>query len=267
MCDTKKPLKKIQYFAKLFNNIRSKDNSKREEVEYGLLEKINELESDELEFFSKYYEKPSDKIRIEKFKQGTLTKKDRGSVTILRYNLLQYLLKNERLTSDIIELEKQKIKEMVDYDPFRSWKNDRILYLFCYYPYNGEILECLKKITEDIRKELNIIDKTKTKIVTFNGARNQGYDHCWIAIYDKKYESQQDAKQIFLNFWSKKITLCIWDENIWIKSNRAKMKIPISESAFTQFTHKHVSYADFNLGIAIDFFKKIDLEKELFWKK
>lgn len=247
MYDTRKPLKKIQYFTKLFNNICSKNTTEREEIEKKLLKSTNELNTYEMEFLSIYYQK----------------KEIKGNVNMIRYNLLQHLLKNNILTFDIIEFEKQKIRKDVDHDPFRSWKNDRILYPFCYYPYKYEIKEFLKKITEYIRKELNIINKTNKKIIAFDGAQNQGYDHCWIAIYDKRSESQKDTKQIYIGFWKDKIAFGIFDYNLWLSQGSKRFNstgfIPEGDS---KLYYGGMTYNNFNPENIVDFFKY--RKKEIF---
>ena len=235
--------KKIQYFTNLFNNIRSENESERKEVEKRLLNAINKLNSNELRFFSKYYKNSYYTNLINKFHQGILKKEDGGPVNVLRFNLLQHLLKNDKLTSETIEIEKQRIKEVVNkhnknYNPFHSWRNDRILYSFCYYPYNDEISKYLKEFTNDIRINLNIKNKTKIKIVTFDGAQNQGCDHCWIAIYDNKFLSQQETKQIYIGFKKSMIKFDIYEHKtkIWgINSKEPRGKI-----SYEQFTIKKI---------------------------
>lgn len=248
-------LKRIQYFAKLFSDICSTDEDKRKRLEIKLLEIVNNLEWDKLKIFSDYYQDPYYIDLITKFHQGTLKKEDMGGVNVLRYNLLQYLLKNEKLTSEIIEFEKQKIREIVNkhtknYDPFHSWKNYRVLYHFCYYSYKDEILRYLEEFTNNIRKKLNISDKTKINVVTFDGPQNQGFDHCWIAIYDDRFRSQQETKQIYVGFWADIITFDIYEHKTETWGNNLEE------------ARGNLSYENFNFDTIINFFK--DKKEDIF---
>jgi|TARA_R100000501_G_C2623584_1_gene116754 hypothetical protein len=248
-------IKNIQYFAKLFNNIRSKDETERKKVEIRLLEVINKLSIDELKVFSKYYLDSYYVDLITKFQEGTLKKEDGGAVSILRYNLLQHLLKNEKLTSELIDVEKQKIKDVVNkynknYEPFRSWKNDGVLYHFCYYPHKEKIKDELKKFTNKLRTKLNIFNKTEINVVTFDGARNQGFDHCWIAIYDNRFRSQQETKQIYVGFWDDVITFDIYEHKTEKRGNN------LDEA------RGRLSYDDFNFETLVNFFK--DKKEDIF---
>jgi len=195
-------IKKIQYFAELFNQ-------------------------NELIFLSEYYKK-----RLKKYNE-------KKPVNMLRYNLLQYLSKNKKLTSHIIEIKKQKIRKIFhkngkNYNPFHSWKNDRILYSFCYYPYNDKILKYLEEFTKNLRIKLNIKNKTKFNIVTFNGAQNQGFNHCWIAIYDNKFISQQETKQMYIGFRKDGVTFDIYEYQT--QTWGTNLKEPKGKISYEQFT-------------------------------
>ena len=254
----KKIIKKIQHFAELFENIRSKKEAEREEAEKRLFGKVNELNSDELERFSEYYKKPEISDKIVKFHKRTLNKKDKGGVKVLRYNLLQRLHKNEKLTSEIIKIEKQKIKEVVNehdknYDPFCRWSNVGILYPFCYYSSNKEIKTFLEKFTDDIITKLGIGRKTDKKTVTFNGSQNQGYDHCWIAIYDSNFKSQRDTNQLYVGFFKDEIVFDIYEhatKKFGTNLKTARRKIPYEE------------FSESGLIRIVEFFK--DKKEEIF---
>jgi hypothetical protein len=238
-------LENIQNLAELFSNIESSNKDKRKEVELRLIDVVNKLNQDELKYFTNYFNEKKYIELINKYKNGILIKNDQGAVTILRYNLLQYLINGEKISSEIIDIEKDKIRNIVKkhnekYDPFHSWKNDRVLYQFCYYLYKKDIIEYLNKITDEIRNKLNIFKDTKKNVVSFDGAQNQGFNHCWIAIYDNNFKSQQDTKQLYIGFHKNKILFGVHEHKIGNKKSEIK---------------KEISYEIFSINEISSFFK------------
>jgi hypothetical protein len=152
-----------------------------------------------------------------------------------------------------------KIYIIVGYNPFNSWKNDRILYSFCYFPYNDEILKYLKEFTKDLRIKLNIENKTKFNIVTFNGAQNQGFNHCWIAIYDKEFISQKETKQMYIGFRKDEVTFDIYEYQT--QTWGTNLKEPRGKIPYEQFTIKKIKR--FFENKKKDIFELYPLEKQL----
>ena len=248
-------INKIKFLTELFENLHSPDNEIRKEVEERLLSYINRLDKSTLIKFLEYYNAPKYKDLLSKFNKGILEKKDKGAVSILRYNLLKYLLNNNKLTPKIIEEEKQKIIDVVhkqhkNYNPFHAWKSDGILYYFCYFSEKEIIRKFLVDFSDKIRKNLGILGKTNKNVVDFDGSQNQGYDHCWIAIYDNIFRSQKETKQIYIGFTKDKIIFDIYEykTKLWGK----KLSKPRGE----------LSYNDLNLDKITSFFS--DKKEEIF---
>ena len=245
-------LNKIHHFAILFENICSNSISERKIVQNRLLNEINNLDSKELTFLKKHYDSQKYKIPFQKYLDGTLSKKDGGAVQVLRHNLLEYLINDKKINADIIDLEKKKITAITQktdstHDPFHSWKIDRILYSLIYQSSKNEINTFLESFANELASKLKIKRDIKTHVVHYDGSQNQGFDHCWIAIYDKQFRSQQDTKQIYVGFFKDDIKYDIYEHKT------KKFGTNLDEP------RGRMNYSDFDLETIVGFF---DIEKK-----
>src|SRR5690606_6387362 len=81
---------------------------------------------------------------------------------------------------------------------FKSWKsNFKLLYTLLYAEHKKELVDKLNTLAIKLQNDLGLVEKTKIKIVHLDGARNQGNDVIWLAIYNNSHSSQKTAKQLF----------------------------------------------------------------------
>ncbi|MCT7646711.1 McrB family protein [Aliarcobacter butzleri] len=125
-------------------------------------------------------------------------------VVYLRKKVIDTLI-NGNLTEGILQSFKEEISKNFDKDVFRSWGEPfRILYTIYFAKYKEDIEFYFGRFINIIQNKLNIKNQTKSTLVHFDGAQNQGFDMIWFAIYNKTYKSQKHAYQLFLSIVNNK---------------------------------------------------------------
>ncbi|WP_343705604.1 AAA family ATPase [Flavobacterium sp.] len=126
---------------------------------------------------------------------------DKQPVVSLRKKNIQYLVEsNSPLTKEKVEELKKEVANQFDKNVFQSWSSYfRILYPIYYHQYKTDVVQSIKKLINDIRKDLDIETFTKSNFVHFDGAQNQGFNRVWFAIYNSSHKNQKSAKQLFFN--------------------------------------------------------------------
>jgi GTPase subunit of restriction endonuclease len=152
---------------------------------------------------------------------GTSTKlinqssKDASAANIVRFVLLKQLKADKEITLSSIDqvkkafLEKdleffkkyldesiiEKINQYAKKDPFgKLWgKPFSLLHTFIISPLNFRLM--LKQLTSRLLDELDLTDY-KTNEFDFTGARNEGAEYAWFAIFPKKMDSHQNAYRL-----------------------------------------------------------------------
>lgn len=125
-------------------------------------------------------------------------------VVFLRKKIIEYLVENDTpLTKEKVEEFKTEIASNFDKNVFQAWNSYfRILYVFYYNQYKEQVVDEMKKLIDKLREDLNIKDYTKTNLVHFDGAQNQGLNMVWFAIYNSSHKSQRTAKQLFFSIYN-----------------------------------------------------------------
>ncbi|MEJ6589713.1 MAG: hypothetical protein QNL43_07905, partial [Crocinitomicaceae bacterium] len=139
-------------------------------------------------------------------------------VVLFRHMLFQNIKDGKSIDSDLIESIKneilsknvsakyklsQKFIELINNYPeknyFQAWKNPFSLVFPFFYSkkFKQYTREQLSNIDNFLRDRLDLKD-VKSNIVGFEGARNMGADHAWIALYPSQAPSVQDAYQLFI---------------------------------------------------------------------
>lgn len=151
-----------------------------------IFDKINELNEIELKKLDYEYKQRKD-----------ITKQP---VVWLRSSIVEKLLQNEKINDEVISGIKNEITQKFEKNVFKAWTSSfRVLYqlIFSKYKENTEVY--FHKLIDNIRLRLGIKDITKTNLVHFDGAQNQGYDEIWFAIYNKTHKSQKHAYQLYFS--------------------------------------------------------------------
>lgn len=149
-----------------------------------LFEQINSLDETELK-----------KLKYDYDARGEF---EHQPVVTLRYRLIEALLNGEKITTEIIEKEKERIDSSFSKNVFRAWISPfRILYALIYAQYKQDLINFFENLANKLRNDLGIVDDTKVNIVHFDGAQNQGHTTIWMAIYNKIHKSQKYAQQLF----------------------------------------------------------------------
>ncbi len=159
--------------------------AKMKKDEFFLYSKINSLTKLEL-----------NKIDYE-YKQRKDIKKQ--PVVWFRNSIVEKLLQGVKIDKEIISALKEEINKNFEKNVFRAWGTFGILYqlIFSQHKENTELY--FNKLMDNIRKRLDIKDITKTNLVHFDGAQNQGFDKIWFAIYNKTHKSQKYAYQLYFS--------------------------------------------------------------------
>lgn len=125
-------------------------------------------------------------------------------VVFLRKKIIEYLVENDTpLTKEKVEEFKSVIASNFDKNVFQAWNSYfRILYVFYYNQYKEQVVDEIKKLIERLVDDLNIKDYTKTNLVHFDGAQNQGLNRIWFAIYNSSHKNQRTAKQLFFSIYN-----------------------------------------------------------------
>lgn len=154
--------------------------------EKSLFEKINSLTELELKKLDYEYKQRKD-----------ITKQP---VVWLRSSIVEKLLQGVTVDKKVITDLKKEIAENFEKNVFKAWTSSfRVLYqlIFSQHKENTELY--FNKLMDNIRKRLKIQDITKTNLVHFDGAQNQGFDEIWFAIYNKTHKSQKHAYQLYFS--------------------------------------------------------------------
>ena len=139
-------------------------------------------------------------------------------VVLFRHMLFQNIKDGKSIDSDLIESIKneiltknisakynlsQKFRDLINNYPekdyFKAWKNPFSLVFPFFYSkkFKQYTQEQLNNVDNFLRDRLDLKD-VKSNIVGFEGARNMGADHAWLALYPSHAPSVQDAYQLFV---------------------------------------------------------------------
>jgi 5-methylcytosine-specific restriction protein B len=146
-----------------------------------LIAKLNAVSKDELEKISNYYAPRS------------------GVIVDLRKEVLKYLNDGNKL--DLPTLEGFIIKHKSGKEnQYRAYKNYFSIFfpIITFYGHNS-IREFIKKFIAEIIQRLELEGLVKQIYFDFQGARQQGSDELWLAIYNIHQETQSTGLQLFFD--------------------------------------------------------------------
>jgi len=157
-----------------------------------IVDALNNVNKDELQKLDKYYRKRS------------------GVVVDIRKKIINNLLSNISLTvsslHQVIDAHKAG-KE----GQFRSYK-ETFSIIFPIITSYGHVSqkEFVQSFTKKLIEDLKISEEVKEVSFDFQGARQQGSDRYWVAIYNKHQENQSIGIQFFFEFYEGKISYGVY---------------------------------------------------------
>ena len=149
---------------------------------YSLVAKLNSVPQDELQKASDYYASRS------------------GVIVDLRKDVLKYLKEGNKI--DLTTLEGFIVKHKTGKEnQYRAYKNYYSMFfpIITFYGHNP-IREFIELFISEIINRLQLKDKVKHIYFDFQGARQQGSDRLWFALFNKNQASQSTGLQIFTDF-------------------------------------------------------------------
>jgi adenylate kinase family enzyme len=142
------------------------------------------------------------KIELKKLDYEYKQRKDitKQPVVWLRSSIVEKLLQDVKIDKKVISELKKDITENFEKNVFKAWTSSfRVLYQLIFAQYKENTETYFHKLMDNVRIRLDIKDVTKTNLVHFDGAQNQGYDEIWFAIYNKTHKSQKHAYQLYFS--------------------------------------------------------------------
>ncbi len=194
-----------------------------------LVAKLNTVPQDELEKISNWYSSRS------------------GVIIDLRKDVLNYLKAGNNL--DLATLEGYVIKHKTGKEnQYRAYKNNYTIF-FPIITFHGHSLirEFIENFIDEIIQKLGIKGNVKHIYFDFQGARQQGSDRLWLAIYNNKQETQSTGLQIFADFHLGKLKY-----GIYRHSDQSYIKGPIEVSPDNFDFQEMIKLFDVNKQLIID---------------
>lgn len=133
-----------------------------------------------------------------------------GVIVDLRKEVLDYLNSGNKL--DIPKLDGFVLKHKTGKEnQYRAYKNYYSIFfpIITFYGHNS-IRDFIDSFIKEIIIDLNIDGEVKSIYFDFQGARQQGSDRLWLAIYNIKQETQSTGLQFFLDFYKGKVKYGIY---------------------------------------------------------
>jgi 5-methylcytosine-specific restriction protein B len=166
-----------------------------------LIEKLNMTPRPELEKTAEYYEGRS------------------GVIVNLRKEVLSYLLDGNKLDEQVLDgfvLKHKTGKE----NQYKSYKNYYSIFfpLITFYGHNP-IRTFVDEFIQELTRKLNLEGMIKSIYFDFQGARQQGSDRMWLALYNNQQKSQSTGLQIIFDFFEGRLKYGIYrhSESTYVK--------------------------------------------------
>jgi 5-methylcytosine-specific restriction protein B len=152
-----------------------------------LIDSLNQVPISELDKCMNYYDSRS------------------GVIVDLRKEVIELLREGKKLTSEILESIINKHRNGKE-NQFRSYKQWFSIFYppITFYGHN-EIRTFVEEFIEQIITDLKLSEKVSSIYFDFQGARQQGSDRLWLAIYNKEQDSHSSGLQFFVEFYDGKI--------------------------------------------------------------
>ncbi|MDD3479871.1 MAG: AAA family ATPase [Paludibacteraceae bacterium] len=157
-----------------------------------LVEALNNVPKSELKKCSDYY--------------STKT----GVIVNLRKELVEFLKSGETLTVEILEnlLDKHRSGKENQFRAYKQWFS--LFYPPITFYGHNPIRDFINSFINQIIEDLKLEGKVNHTLIDFQGARQQGSDRLWFAIYNKEQESQSTGIQFFLDFHNGKVSYGVY---------------------------------------------------------
>lgn len=160
-----------------------------------LIAKLNAVPKEELDQVATYYENRS------------------GVIVDLRKEVLSYLRSGKKLDLQVLDgyVVKHRTGKESQYRAYKTYYS--IFFPFITFYGHNPIREFIKTFIDELVNRLDLRGKVKTIYFDFQGARQQGSDRLWFAIYNGKQESQSKALQLFFDFFEGRLRYGIYSHN------------------------------------------------------
>jgi len=167
-----------------------------------------------------------------------------GVIVDLRKEVINYLLQDGKLTVEKLEklISKHKSGKENQFRAYKQWFS--IFYPPLTFYSHNPIRKFIEEFIEQIIKDLGLSDKVSSTYFDFQGARQQGSDRLWLAIYNINQESHSTSLQFFVEFLSGKVSY-----GVYRHSDQSYLKDKVTKEP-----------AEFNYKEFLDYFKpEIDI--------
>jgi len=127
--------------------------------------------------------------------------KDRSGVVVdVRKELFKLIREGNKVTVKLLDNLVLKYKEGKE-NQFRVYKNFYTIFYpaITFYGHNP-LREFIKNFENKLIVDLGLENEVKTTSFDFQGARQQGSDRYWLAIYNKEQQNQSTGLQFFIDF-------------------------------------------------------------------
>lgn len=161
-----------------------------------------------------------------------------GVIVDLRKELIEKLKREDKITTETLSELLNKHRKGKE-NQFRSYKNWFSLFYppITFYGHNP-IREFINSFIEKLISDLKLNEQVKSTLIDFQGARQQGADRLWLAIYNNEQKSQSHGIQFFVEFFNGSIKY-----GVYRHSNQSYLKQP-----------EEINYEDFDYNKMLGYF-------------
>ena len=185
-----------------------------------LVEGLNKVPQDELDRCLEYYATKS------------------GVIVDLRKELIDTLKHEGKITTETLSELLNKHKKGKE-NQFKSYKNWFSIFYppITFYGHNS-LREFINSFIDKFISDLSLKGQVKSTLIDFQGARQQGSDRLWIAIYNKEQKSQAQGIQFFIEFFNGNVVY-----GVYRHSTKSYLKAP-----------EKINYLDFDYNQFLMYF-------------
>lgn len=161
-----------------------------------------------------------------------------GVIVDLRKELIETLKREDKITTDTLSDLLNKHREGKE-NQFRAYKNWFSLFYppITFYGHNP-IRKFINEFIEKLIADLKLNEHVKSTLIDFQGARQQGADRLWLALYNNQQKSQSHGLQFFVEFYNGTIKY-----GVYRHSNQSYIKKP-----------ENIPYEDFDYNKMLGYF-------------
>jgi Cdc6-like AAA superfamily ATPase len=190
-----------------------------------------------------------------------------GVIVDVRKELFKLLREGTIITVKLLDDLVAKFKEGKE-NQFRVYKNFYTIFYpaITFYGHNNQ-RTFVKQFSEQLISDLGLINKVKTTSFDFQGARQQGSDRFWLALYNQEQENQSTGLQFFIEFHHGTMSYGIYQHST---KSYLKNKVTVTPQAFNY--EDILSYFNSDVDLLLNDLPKydniinIDLENHKLYK-